>query len=174
VLVGAGTARTEGYRALRAKPEYAELRASLGQAPAPTLVIVSHRLDLDRAGKLFVGGANRTIVITAHNSDRQAREELSATADIVIAGDFGVDIGKAVDAMVERGLTRILCEGGPHLLSDVVAAGRLDELCLTLSPQLVGGPGPHILAGTEQTLRDFGIQSLLEHDGAVLVRYVTR
>ena len=53
VLVGAGTARTEGYRALRADPACADLRASLGQAPAPVLALVSGRLDLDPASDLF-------------------------------------------------------------------------------------------------------------------------
>jgi riboflavin biosynthesis pyrimidine reductase len=58
VLVGAGTARTEGYRALRPKEAYAGVRASLGQRPAPVLALVSGRLDLDPDSQLFHGGAS--------------------------------------------------------------------------------------------------------------------
>ena len=65
VLVGAGTARTEGYRALRPKPAYADLRASHGQRPAPVLALVSGRLDLDPASALFHGGGERTVVVTS-------------------------------------------------------------------------------------------------------------
>ncbi|HEX7187353.1 MAG TPA: dihydrofolate reductase family protein, partial [Actinomycetes bacterium] len=69
-----------------------------------------------------------------------------------------------------RGLQRILCEGGPSLLGDLAAAGRLDELCVTISPQLVGGDGSRILHGPDLEL---GLRPtlLLEQDGVLLARY---
>ena len=66
---------------------------------------------------------------------------------VVVAGEDAVDLAGAVTALHQRGLTRILCEGGPGLLRDVAAAGVLDELCLTVSPQLRAGPAPRLLAG---------------------------
>ena len=171
VLVGAGTARAEGYRALRAKPAYAELRASLDQRPAPVLALVSGRLDLDPASSLFHGGGERTVVITSEDSDPQARARLAAVADVVVAGATDVDLAAALDELAGRGLTRVLCEGGPSLLAALVAAGRLDELCLTFSPQLVGGPGPRIVAGPELDA-GFSLGHLLEDDGVLLSRYV--
>jgi riboflavin biosynthesis pyrimidine reductase len=59
------------------------------------------------------------------------------------------------------------------LLADLVAAGRLDELCLTFSPQLVGGSGRRILAGRELEA-GFSLGHLLEDDGVLLTRYVAR
>ena len=58
-IVGAGTARIEGYRALRAKDVHAEARAVSGQRPAPVLVLVSARLELDPGSALFHGGVER-------------------------------------------------------------------------------------------------------------------
>ena len=148
VLVGAGTARAEGYRALRAKPTYAELRASLGQRPAPVLALVSGRLDLDPASALFHGGGERTVVVTSADADPAARARLAEVADVVVAGATDVDLAAALDELAGRGLTRVLCEGGPTLLAALVAAGRLDELCLTFvaaagrrrRPRIVAGP----------------------------------
>ena len=172
VLVGAGTARKEGYRAPRPKPDYADLRASLDQRPAPVLALVSRRLDLDPASELFTG-ADRSLVVTSQSSDAAARERLAEVADVVVAGDESVDVGAALDALAERGLTRVLCEGGPHLLADVAAAGRLDELCLTLSPHLVGGDGPRILSGTVVgDAARLELAHLLEEDSTLLARYL--
>ena len=126
VMVGAGTARIEGYDTPKARPSYAEHRASLGQRPAPVLVLVSRRLDLDPDGLLF-GGAERTIVVTSERSDPDLRQKLGEVADVLVAGESEVDLQYAVRALADRGLPRILCEGGPTLLAAMVAAECLDE-----------------------------------------------
>jgi len=169
VLVGAGTARTEGYRAMRPKAPYAELRAAQGQRPAPVLALVSGGLDLDPASELF-GGAERTLVVTHAGTDAAARRRLAEVSDVVVAGERSVDVGAALDELAARGLRRVLCEGGPSLLSDVAAAGRLDELCLTLSPQVVGGDGTRITHGPQLDTR-WALAQLLEEDGVLLSRW---
>jgi len=173
VLVGAGTARTEGYRALRPKPAYADLRASNRQPPAPVLALVSGRLDLDPASELFHGGGQRTVVVTSAATGSDARARLAEVADVLVAGDERVDLPAALDELARRGLGRVLCEGGPTLLAELSASGRLDELCLTLAPQLVAGDGPRILAGDELDVR-FSLGHLLESDGVLFTRYVAR
>jgi riboflavin biosynthesis pyrimidine reductase len=170
VLVGAGTARKEGYRAPRTKASYAGYRTGLGQRPAPALALVSHSLDLDAGSDLFTGD-ERTLVVTSAASDRAARDRLSEVADVVVAGEDAVDVRSAVEQLAEHGLPRVLCEGGPSLLADVVAAGMLDELCLSLSPKLVGGSGTRIVHGADLDA-GFRPAHLLEQDGALFGRYV--
>jgi riboflavin biosynthesis pyrimidine reductase len=65
----------------------------------------------------------------------------------------------------------LLCEGGPTLLASIAAAGRLDELCLTIAPCLVGGESRRILCGTpvDDKLR---LEHLLEEDGTLFARHV--
>jgi len=169
VLVGAGTARAEGYRAPRAKDADVERRGQSGQRPTPVLVLVTRGLDLDPTGALFTG-TERTVVVTSGSADTSARDRLAEVADLVVVGDDQVDIGAALDVLRARGLRRILCEGGPSLLGDLAAAGRLDELCVTISPQLVGGDGPRILHGPDLEL---GLRPtlLLEQGGVLLARY---
>jgi riboflavin biosynthesis pyrimidine reductase len=171
VLVGAGTARIEGYRAMKAKDEYAAARAARGQRPAPVLVVASARLELDPESKLFHGGPERTIVVTPASSPADRRLLLADVADVVVAGDEQLDVPAVVEALVERGLTRVLCEGGPSLLADVAAAGRLDELCLTIAPRLVGGEARRIFSGAHAD-DSLVLAHLLEDEDTLFSRYV--
>lgn len=84
----------------------------------------------------------------------------------------GVDPGRAVRALAERGYTRLLTEGGPRLLGQLVAAGVLDELCLTVAPMLTAGDAQRIAGGPAVTLpRRFTLKSMLEEDGFLFTRY---
>jgi riboflavin-specific deaminase-like protein len=130
VIVGAGTARAEDY----------------GQPSTATLVVVSRSLSLDPASRLF-DGPSRVIVATSRSADWSAVERLAHVADVVRVGDSEVDLTELVRLLADQGLRRLQCEGGPALLADIVAAGLLDELCLTTVPTLVGGQGARIATG---------------------------
>jgi riboflavin biosynthesis pyrimidine reductase len=172
VLVGAGTARTEGYRALKARPSYAEHRTALGQRPAPVLALVSGTLDLDPTAELFTG-VERTMVLTSAKADESARARLAEVADVIVTGTDRVDLSAGIEALVALGLPRVLCEGGPHLLADLVTAGRLDELCLTTAPRLAGGDGPRIVADLHLgDVLALELAHLLEEDGNLFARYL--
>src|SRR2546429_47066 len=81
---------------------------------------------------------------------------ISSRADVVICGDDVVDLGAVRAALADRGLTRILCEGGPTLFADLAAAGQVDELCLTLSPLLAGPGAGRITSGASWPLDRVG------------------
>ena len=173
VLVGSATVLAEGYRPAKPKPAYADLRASLGQPAAPVMAVVSRRLDIGPDHPVFGAGATRTLVVTSSDSPAGRRAALAEVADVAVAGDDGVDLRAAVDDLAARGLRRVLCEGGPGLLAQVASAGVLDELCLTVSPLLVGGDARRVLHGDwlspPARLR---LAHLLEDDHTLLARYL--
>ncbi len=79
---------------------------------------------------------------------------------------------RAVAALAEHGLTRLLTEGGPRLLGQFVAAGVLDELCLTVSPMLTAGDAQRIACGPSVALpKRFSPVSVLEEAGFLFTRY---
>lgn len=135
VVVGAGTVRTEGYGPIRPRPAGMAWRERHGRRGTPPLVIVSRSLDLDPKAKCFSGPA---VVVTCAAADTRRRDELARVATVVVAGAERVDLPAAVRELHGHGLTRLLCEGGPQLLTGLLAAGVLDELCLTLTPLLLG------------------------------------
>jgi 5-amino-6-(5-phosphoribosylamino)uracil reductase len=92
---------------------------------------------------------------------------------VVTAGDgVGVDPVRAVQALADLGHTRLLTEGGPRLLGQMVASGVLDELCLTVSPMLTAGGAQRISGGPSVTVpQRFSLVALLEEDGFLFSRY---
>ncbi|MGA4954336.1 pyrimidine reductase family protein [Streptomyces lavendulocolor] len=174
VVVGAETVRLEGYRPARAREAFAERRAAAGQGPAPAIAVVSASLDLDFSAPLFTAPLVPTLVLTGASAapDRVSAAQ-EAGAEVVVAGDGrGVEPERVVRALAERGLTRQLTEGGPRLLGQLVAAGVLDELCLTVSPLLTAGGAQRITGGPSPKVPErFALTSLLEEDGFLFTRY---
>jgi len=176
VLVGAGTARAEEYKPARARPALAALRA--GRPAAAPIALVTRTLGLNLASPLFTETAPdaRTIVITCEASDAGLRAQAAKVADVIVAGDDVVDLAAARAALEDRGLGRVLCEGGPHLFGDLAAAGLVDELCLSLSPTLAGPGSARIIDGTRlDAARSLALtQVLAADDGFLFCRYAAR
>jgi len=174
VVVGAETVRQEGYRPARARAEFAEAREAAGQGPAPAIAIVSASLDLDFSLPLFTSPLTPTLILTgaAAAPDRVATAE-KAGARVVVAGDgVGVEPARAVQELAGLGFTRLLTEGGPRLLGQLVAAGVLDELCLTVAPMLTAGDAQRIAGGPSVAVpQRFALVSLLEEEGFLFSRY---
>ncbi|HEU4736536.1 MAG TPA: dihydrofolate reductase family protein, partial [Solirubrobacterales bacterium] len=72
----------------------------------------------------------------------------------------------------EHGVRALLCEGGPHLHSQLWSAGLADELFLTTAPRLTGAEAPRILEGAElPEIAELELAWLLEQDGELFARY---
>lgn len=169
VVVGATTVRVEGYGPVRPREWWGTLRE--GRAPAPPLAIVSRSLELDFDAPLFTEALSRTIVITCASAGDDRLGGCEKHADVIVAGDESVDVAAALDALADRGLTRQLTEGGPRLLAQFVAAGRLDELCLTLSPRLTIGDAPRITDGPGPAMTPLRLGHVLEQEDFLFLRY---
>ncbi|WP_040029063.1 dihydrofolate reductase family protein, partial [Streptomyces sp. 150FB] len=145
-----------------------------GQGPAPAVAVVSAGLELDFSLPLFTEPLVKTLLLTgaAAPQDRIRAAE-KAGVEVVIAGDGpGVEPARAVRELGERGLRRLLTEGGPRLLGQFIAAGVLDELCLTTSPTLTSGYAQRIAGGPALAVPErFALASLLEEEGFLFARY---
>lgn len=172
ILVGAGTARAENYGPVRIAPGVLQRRAGRGQTPRPALAVVTQRGDLDRHSRLF-SGDDRVLVLTTEEV-AAGRPDLADVAEVLTCGRSEVDLGSALGELHRRGLGHILCEGGPALARSLLSAGLVDELCLTISPVVVGG-GRRLFG--EQHLKRaelFELAVVLEADGMLLARYRVR
>ncbi|ODA71983.1 pyrimidine reductase family protein [Streptomyces sp. AVP053U2] len=174
VLVGAETVRQEGYRPARARAGFAAAREAAGQGPAAAIAVVSASLDLDFSLPLFTSPLVPTLILAgAAAPPARAAAAEAAGARVVTAGEgAGVDPARAVRELARLGHTRLLTEGGPRLLGQLVAAGVLDELCLTVAPMLTAGDAQRIAGGPSVTLpRRFTLKAMLEEDGFLFTRY---
>jgi len=174
ILVGAATARQEHYNPVRPRELWRHLRE--GRPPTPPIAVVSGRLDVDPRSPLITAAPAdaRTIVITTAQAPPDRRAALATRADVIVAGGQTVDLKAAVSALADRGHQRMLAEGGPHLLAQLVEAGLMDELCLTIGPLMAGPDASRIVAGPPATQpRPLTLAHVLEDDGFLLCRYTT-
>lgn len=144
VLIGAETVRTEGYRAARTPDPLLPGRRARGQADHPPLAVVTASGSLPDE---MLTDEPAPFVVTTDACPELARLRRLLPADRLLVHDAAVDLPRAVAQLTAAAGGRLLTEGGPHLLRELVGARLVDELCLTWSPVLVGGPAPRALAG---------------------------
>jgi riboflavin biosynthesis pyrimidine reductase len=170
VVVGAGTARAEGYAPVLPHEVDGELRQRRGMTAVPAIAVVTRTVDV--SDDLLRGGAAPTLVFTTTTAPAARVEESRSLAEVVVAGEQTIDPALVVDELTKRGYQRILLEGGPQLMRSFVAAGRCDELCLTISSLLVGGDRHRLLrGGAVEPPESLQLRHLLEEDGTLFCRY---
>jgi riboflavin biosynthesis pyrimidine reductase len=173
VLVGAGTARTEGYGPVRLPLTRRRKRVAVGQAAVPPIAVVTAS-GLAPDSRLLepIDGSPAPLVLTTAQVAESADERVRERAEVVPCGTTGVDLEVAIRALAARGLRRVLCEGGPRLFTDLAALGLVDELCLTLAPQLAGPDRARMTSGASWTApHGLTLSSVLEQDGELYLRY---
>jgi riboflavin biosynthesis pyrimidine reductase len=152
VVVGAGTLRavprhlwTADYIFPELAPAYQALRRDLGLAPMPLNVIVSGSGQLDLTAPVFASGAVETLVVTTATG--AARLHGSAVPAGVSVGEVQTDDNARLSAgdvlamiakCVGRPAPLVLLEGGPRIMGDFFAERQIDELFLTVAPQVAG------------------------------------
>jgi 5-amino-6-(5-phosphoribosylamino)uracil reductase len=120
ILVGAGTVRADDPRLLVRSAERREARTRRGLPPTPARVVLSHRGAVDPKAAIAQG----------------------EPAPWVLGGELADVFAELAD----RGVGRLLVEGGARVLTAVLAAGLADELRLAVAPVLVGDPhAPRLL-----------------------------
>lgn len=152
IVVGAGTARTEGYR----------------EAAVP-LVLVSASGQVPEQFRTAAPGTVLLAVPAVSPGLAEARELLGAD-QVLVLGEDAVDLVALKAALVERGHTNLLSEGGPSLLRELLACGAADELTVTTVPRVIAGEHRRIVVG-EPVEAGFELAVLLEEDSTLLARW---
>lgn len=175
VVVAAGTIRDEGYDAVYVPKEHSAWRRDHGLPDHPRLAIVTASGALDPASAPFdVGEAkHRPLVYAGAAADEAKLDALREVAEVVRCRDGrrGVDLEAMIADLAGRGLHQILCEGGPTLFGTLLDAGCVDELCLTLSPVLVGGQSRRITTSPAEHAQSMGLVSTLRGGAMLFLRY---
>jgi riboflavin biosynthesis pyrimidine reductase len=147
ILVGAATMRAEGYGPVRLGEDARNRRRQWGLGPVPPIAVVTRASQLDWGSPFFTEAEQRPIVVTTASAAAADRDRAAEVANVITAGTDGVDLAAAIRQLGELGHENVLAEGGPGIAAQLAAADLLDELCLSVSPLLVGGDARRILAG---------------------------
>ena len=171
VLIGTGTLRAEGYdRLLRAEERRAR-RIAAGFAEDPVAVLLSRRFDIPWEAGLFQSPEQPVLIYTGVAG---TPPDVPAPVEVVVLDDPAP--AAALADLRGRGVRALLCEGGPTLNRALLAGGLVDELFLTLAPQLAGtADALRIVEGDDLPATvELRLEWVLHHDHELYLRYGVR
>jgi len=149
IVVGAGTLRADDPPLHVRDSGMRAYRESLGKSGEPLRVVVTASGAIDRSSRFFsdeAGGAR--IVATVETVDAELLAALRERAEVWQLGREDVDLRRLLDRLADRGVRRVLLEGGGELNWRFVRDGLADELYVTIAPALLGGrEAPTLLEG---------------------------
>jgi riboflavin biosynthesis pyrimidine reductase len=176
ILVGAATVRIENYSGAQLPVAARQERQRRGQSEVPPIAVVTQSGFLDPNALLFTRTEVPPLILVARRSFDDTRRRLGSVAEVIDASGAEsdtVDGATVLKIFAERGLYRVLTEGGPLFLGSLIEDDLLDELCLTIAPILVGGVARRVVSGPGQvhtTMRRTHVLS--DDDGYLYTRYV--
>jgi len=143
ILVGAQTVRKDNPRLLVRDPRRSARRAARGLPAHPARVTLTATGDLDPQARFFAPGALR-LVYCATPALARARARLGHEEDSAVLIDAGdpLSLELVLDDLAERGILRVLVEGGARVLGEFLARDLADELDLAVAPFFVADPDP--------------------------------
>lgn len=182
VMAGAGTVRTERYGPIVRDPDTRRLRVRRGLRAQPLACVVSAGLRFPPDLPLLCDPESEVAFLTPSQASLPERPPArAARVEYVRArsADGSLDLPAALGELHDRLHVRtLLCEGGPHLNGELLSAGLVDELFLSLAPLLAGEdpaaerPPLRILAGAGfDPALALELRSVLAHDSHLFLRY---
>jgi len=148
LLVGAGTVRADDPALHVRSEKMREYRRSLGKPDALLRIVVSTTLAIDPASRFLREGPGARIIATVADAPAERHAALAALAEIWQLGHGRVDLGALLFRLKQRGVARLLVEGGGELNWSLLRDDLIDELHVTVAPCLLGGrDAPTLLEG---------------------------
>ena len=146
ILVGAATVRNDNPRLVVRDQARREKRVANGLPPTPAKVTVTGHARLDPGARFFRTGGNEKLVYCASRSVADARRRLGCVATVVDGGQ-PVELGYVASDLHDRGVRRLMVEGGGRVHTQFLTADLADELHLVIAPFFVGTSRAHRFVG---------------------------
>lgn len=137
ILVGAQTLRNDDPRLIVRDPTRAAAREACGLPPSPVKVTVTDSGDLDSAWRFFTHGDGEKLVYCSERSRPLTLARVGTVSTVVGAGD-PVDLALVLSDLADRGISRLMVEGGATILTALLERDLVDELQVAVAPLFVG------------------------------------
>ena len=137
ILVGAATVRNDNPRLLVRSKSRRDERTGRGLPPSPIKVTVTERLELDPCTDFFTTGETEKLVYCASPRVLDARTRLGSVATVVDGG-APIEMRRITEDLGDRGVRRLMVEGGIKVHTQFLTGNLADELQLVVAPFFVG------------------------------------
>lgn len=137
ILIGANTIRKDNPRLMVRSARRREERLARGMSSTPIKVTISNGGGLDPSSQFFSTGEVAKLVYCPTPSETHLRRQLGNSATVVVGGD-PFDLRVMLHDLADRGVRRLMVEGGGTIHTQFLTAGLTDELQLVVAPFFVG------------------------------------
>ena len=177
IIVGASTVLIEEYSNVCLSINQQNERKKYGQSNIPQIAVITTSSKLKKSDKFFSLNKKQVpFVFTSANNFINTQKRLNMSAEVVNVSSKNpekIDFFTIVKFLAERKFFRILIEGGPFILGKLMEKNILNELCLTISPILIGGKSKRIAISTKQLeVRMQPLSLLMDNEGYFYIRYI--
>lgn len=139
VMVGIGTILLDNPSLTIKSDEIKRRREERGIMENPIRIIVDSRCRIPLGSDVLNKGEGERIIITSYSADEDKVDMLSKHTKIIRAGADNIDLVKMMKLLYDRGIKRIMVEGGGELAWGLINARLVDELYYYISPIIIGG-----------------------------------
>jgi 5-amino-6-(5-phosphoribosylamino)uracil reductase len=154
VLIGANTVRRDNPRLRIRSQERRDRRVAAGLPEVPLKVTISSKGQLDPESKFFATEDVEKLVYVPATAVTDATGRLGQVATVVGAGD-PLDLDVMLADLAERGVQRLMVEGGGHIHTQFLCAELVDEIHLAIAPFFIGDPDAPRMVVPETFPQDF-------------------
>ena len=155
VMVGVGTVLADGPSLTVDDPDRRRRREARGDPPNPARVVADSRMRTPADARVLDDAATTYLLTSGAASPDFVAEIDDTGAEVVTAGENRVDLAAGLDALEDRGVDRLMVEGGGELIFSLFRADLVDELSTFVGPSVIGGRNAPTLADGDGFVEEF-------------------
>jgi 2,5-diamino-6-(ribosylamino)-4(3H)-pyrimidinone 5'-phosphate reductase len=179
IMVGIGTILSDNPSLTVKSADLKAARRQGGRDEHPVRVVVDSAARTPPDADILVKGEGRRIVAVSASAPAERVRILRERAEVIVAGEEGVDLGRLMDELGARGIRRLMVEGGGTLIWGLFRAGLVDELITYVGAIVIGGrdaPTPADGEGfvAEDAFPRLDLAGVEKIDDGVLLRWTVR
>ncbi len=178
IVIGGKTLLNDNPRLTIRSDQLKRKREKRGMSSDPVKVVVTGSGNVPLDSSFLSEGDGPKFVFTTAMADRERIEALSRLTEVFVVGENKVDFEKMIEILAERGVRRVMVEGGATLNFEMIKADVIDEIHVTVSPVVIGGgDAPTLVDGegfTPDGIRDLELISCEQRGSSILVKYRVR
>lgn len=162
VMVGIGTVLADDPSLTVKSPDLRSVRIARGKPENPVRIVVDSAARTPPDASILQKGAGERIIACSDRADREKKEVLGRHATVLIAGHDRVDLTRLLSLLYERGIRRVMVEGGGTLIAGLFSEGLVDELTCFVGNMIIGGrDAPTVADGPGFTAEESFVRLIL-------------
>lgn len=176
VMVGIGTVLADDPSLTVKSPDLQVMRIAQGMPGHPVRIVVDSMARTPPDASILHKGEGERIIACSERANPEKKAVLGCSATVLVAGRDRVDLPLLLSLLHERGIRRLMVEGGGTLIAGLFSAGLVDELTCFVGNMIIGGSDAPTLADgpgfiDEDTFVRLSLSGMEQMDDGVLLTW---